>query len=472
MSLYLLISRNWKRRFFLTIWLLVCGGSSVKGQSLTYATQVGYLRFYQRLGGFVPEGESVTVGQVEVREATGSMGYLPDLTDPEFADLSYEIMDGPSVTSGHATIVSGLLFSRHYSLSPVVKKAKFYLSDAKTGFLQSESTLNWLSPSGPASLGVQVLNNSWITDPLDIRVSTQLNRRYDWLAEAHDIVIVAGVPNNISEPLPPLVSCIYNGIVVGVSSGNCAHGPVLFQESDGVTAGRCKPDIVAPMPVSSSATPIIASVATVLLDDVTIRKAAGDTRFENAQKPIVIKSIIQTGANKLAGWAKGDPADPTDDETYPLDFRQGAGQVDIDHSEFILSLGKQSPGLVSWSGWTYEATIQPLDSRLYYFALNDTKGKRLSATLNWHRKIRSTGEPYTIDLATLAHLQFEIYSFDGTNFTLLQASRSPVDNLQHLYLPELDPAIYVLRVINVGDVPTDFALSWATLPKTEQGVTP
>jgi hypothetical protein len=226
------------------------------------------------------------------------------------------------------------------------------------------------------------------------------------------------------------------------------------------------------MPVCSTATPIISSAAAFLLDEIAVRKAHGATQFQNAAKPVVIKSILQTGANKLPGWSKGDPADPADDEIHPLDFQQGAGQLDLDHSEQILACGASSPGLVLWTGWTYETVINPGEIRIYYFALNDTAGKRLAATLNWHRKIAPTGVVATLDTATLANLQLELYSYSANGFTPVQASRSPVDNLQHLHLPQIEPGVYVLCVRNAGSLPTDYALSWATLPQSESAIAP
>ncbi len=146
--------------------------------------------------------------------------------------------------------------------------------------------------------------------------------------------------------------------------------------------------------------------------------------------------------------------------------------MDIDHSEMILSTGCQSPGWINTCGWTYEPAIVSADTRLYYFVLNEDTAKRFAATLNWHRKITSTGFPDTIDNASLPNLQLELYTFANGGFTLLQASRSPIDNLQHICLPTLANGLYVLRVINAGNLATDYALSWGCLPVMESDIGP
>jgi hypothetical protein len=284
------------------------------------------------------------------------------------------------------------------------------------------------------------------------------------MADAYDIVVVSAVTNDPAGSIPEVITCMYNGIAVGNSSGISSHGPTVFHETDGVTAGRCKPDIVAPLPVTSASTPLVASYAALLLDEVHRRTAAGQASFAEGVKPVVIKSVLQTGANKLPGW--------TATETSPLDFQQGAGQVDIDHSEMILATGNQLPGFVNRVGWTYETAIAPADTRLYYFILNESTAKRFAATLNWHRKISSTGVAGTVDNASLPQLQLEFYTHANGTVSLLQASRSPIDNLQHICLPTLANGVYILRVINTGTMATDYALSWGCLPATESDIGP
>ncbi|HZP61106.1 MAG TPA: hypothetical protein VFB27_12350 [Opitutaceae bacterium] len=459
------------RRLVLVL-LAAAGCAFSSAQVVNYPQETGYGRLCARWHyPFTINGATITVGQAE-----GNLNgaYLPDVVNPDFTHVIFQVMDGDSPVSGHATDVGTLLYGVPLSLSPAVPEVKLYKADLSlnSGFLVSPTGLNWLDPAGPVDLGVDILNNSWVINTGVAPVATQLLRRADWMADAYDIVVVAGVSNDSTAPISQLFSSMYNDITVGLSDGQCSRGPTVFLETDGVTAGRCKPDIVAPLPVGSSATPVISSYAAMLLDEVHLRTAAGQTAFANGIKPVVIKSILQTGANKLPGWAKGDPTTTADDETSPLDWQQGAGQVDIDHSELILSTGAQPPGWVNWLGWTYEPSIAPGDSRLYYFILNQDTARRFAATLNWHRKISSTGIAQTIDHAVLAHLQLEFYTFADGAFTLLQASRSPIDNLQHIALPTLANGLYILRVVNVGDQPTDYGFSWGCLPAIESDIGP
>ncbi len=448
------------------------GFAFATGPVVDFPQETGYDRLCQRWQNPFPiNGATVVMGQVE-----GNLNgaYLPDVTIPDFSHVTFQIVDGDSPVSGHATDVGTLLYGSTISLTPAITQVKLYKADLQLtgGFLVAPSGLNLLDPSGPTNIGVDVLNNSWVMNTGVPPVATQVLRRVDWMADAYDITVVAGTPNDPTSPIPELISSMYNGITVGLSNGVCSRGPTLFQETDGISAGRCKPDIVAPLPVVSSATAIISSYATMLLDEVHLRAGAGEDNFAKGVKPVVIKSILQTGANKLAGWTRGDPTTADDDETSPLDWQQGAGQVDIDHSELILSTGEQPSGWVNWLGWTYEEGIAPGDSRLYAFILDMDTARRFAATLNWNRKITSTGVARTIDTAVLPHLQLELYTYADGAFTLLQASRSPIDNLQHIALPTLDNGVYILRVMNVGDQSADYGFSWACLPETEDNITP
>lgn len=463
------------RRTRVTSLLLAGGAAAVffaaPAAAQNYPLLTGYDRLYARLQGFVPTGQTIVMGQVE---ANNNGAYLPDFTNPIFAQVNFEIEDGPGGTLVHATDVGRLLYAPPLSLTDGITHVKLFCADPNIsfGFLIAPPELNIMDPAGPGNIGVDVLNNSWVYNTGSQALSTQLVRRLDWLADAYDIMVVGGVVNDATVPIPALTSSMYNGMAVGLSTDPSSLGPTVFEEIDGTGPGRCKPDIVAPFTVSSAATPLVSSYAALLLDEVHIRLAAGETNFQMALKPAVIKSLLMTGANKLAGWAKGDPTTTADDEVTPLDFKQGAGQVDIDHSELMLSTGLQPPGWVYELGWTYEQGIAPGDSRLYIFPLNEDSNKRFAATLNWNRKIFGTGVSM-VDSAQLAHLQLEFFSVaDDGSISFVEASRSPVDNLQHIAVPELPNGLYIMRVLNVGDLPADYALSWGCLPDTEPDANP
>jgi hypothetical protein len=449
---------------------LACVATHAAAQNYDYPLETGYVRLAARLQGFVPNGQTIVMGQAEGEVVAGA--YLPDTTNSIFSNVNFTIIDGPGTVSEHATDVGWVIYGQGLSLTTGITQVKLFRADLSgTGILESPTETNWLDPSGPKNIGVDVLNNSWVYNTGIQNYSSQILRRMDWMADAYNIVMVDGTPNDPTAPIPELISSTYNGITVGVSSYVCSHGPTVFQETDGVTAGRCKPDIIAPMPVVSSATALISSYAALLLDEVHLRTSLGETSFAQGIKPTVIKSILQTGANKLPGWTNGNSS-TTNPELVPLDFEQGAGQVDIDHSELILSTGLQPPGWINTVGWTYAQSVAPGDTLLYYFVLNDTNADRFAATLNWDRQIASTGFPYTVDTASLPNFQLEFYTYSNGGFTLLDASRSAIDNLQHIQMPSISNGLYILRVINTGTLTSDFALSWGCLPATESDIGP
>jgi hypothetical protein len=426
----------------------------------------GYNRLVTRLNGYPPAGESVTIGQAEGSSPEG--GYLPDITNSCFAGIQFEVIDGPSVVSTHATDVGGALYGNPFSFLPAVRKVKLFHASRENGWLISAHGLNWLAPEGPTDLGVDVLSNSWVMNTDNQSISTQLLRRLDWMADKYDTIVVAALPNDPLAPIPALACSMYNGMAVGSWSGLGGYGPTEFREVYGITEGRCKPDLVGPISVNSGNTPLVSSAAALLIDEARLRIAAGQSGFTRATKAAVIKSVLLTGATKLPGWTRGNPTTTADDENSPLDWKQGAGLLDINHSELIFSTGEQPPGWVYWMGWTYGEALAPATDQLYVFHLDETEAKHFAATLTWHRKIRSTGFPNTVDIAELPQIELEVYSFVDGTFTLLQASRSPIDNVQHVALPSIDNGYVVMRVHNVGTLASDFAFSWACLPAGDE----
>src|SRR5579885_2372200 len=136
------------RRLVLVL-LAAAGCAFSSAQVVNYPLETGYGRLCARWHyPFTINGATITVGQAE-----GNLNgaYLPDVANPDFAHVIFQVMDGDSPVSGHATDVGTLLYGIPLSLSPAVPEVKLYKADLSlnSGFLVSPTGLNWLDPAGP-----------------------------------------------------------------------------------------------------------------------------------------------------------------------------------------------------------------------------------------------------------------------------------------------------------------------------------
>ena len=400
-----------------------------------------------RLGRDVPTGKGITVGHVEA----GNGQYMPDINLPEFKNVTFVRRSGPSRVSGHATATARQIYGMR-GLAPGIDVVHCYFSRD----WMTEGYLNAGTDTPPIAGPIRVFTHSWISDNFG---SADILRRTDWLVDTHDAIVCAGVNNGKSSPVPYLLGSAYNAIAVGTAEkdGNSSGG---FTRID--TPGRSKPDIVGPRGLTSFTTPTVAAVAARLLQ-------AADEMTDHAHragKPELIKAVLLTGAVKPRQW-RASPG-------RSLDTHLGAGIVNFDHSLQVLQAGPAEPGrLPRRMGWDFRE-IEPEQTHVYAFGLNDDMGEA-AITLTWNRRITGInagqehvdptkkpgdwlGLPRTTDLnLKLIHID------DAGDEHELAVSQSPVDNLEHIYLKHLSPGRYrieVSRKANAYPEPWDYALAW------------
>jgi hypothetical protein len=257
----------------------------------------------------------------------------------------------------------------------------------------------------------------------------------------------------------------YNSIAVGLTNGNSSSGPTV---ADG--AGRSKPDLVAPLGVTSFATPVVSAGAALLVQTAAAKidpeeaLAAGRTE--------TIKAALLSGATTTQFNGLPQPWQRTDNGGFiePLDRRFGAGQINIDNSHRILSAPRQDgTDLIrdDPTGWDFGPLTTADSTRTYFFDAPANVGTAtLTATVTWLRRIPQSGGDFSTATATLADIELRIYETDG-NLNLGQevdASLSPVDNLQHTRTDLILTNHYALEVtlagLPVGQSSEDFAIAW------------
>ncbi|MBC8095480.1 MAG: hypothetical protein H7Y43_06690 [Akkermansiaceae bacterium] len=331
--------------------------------------------------------------------------------------------------SGHANNVAAHFFGTFAGVAPEVSQVDNY----EAGFFFNSVVAPLASPPSSA----RIVNQSFI-----FQQSSDVEQIYDDYASRYNVLFVSGA-SFIAGQVRPAASA-YNGIGVGVSDiSNPPFGPTLD--------GRCKPDLVAPGAAASFSTPYVAGSAAVLLQ-AALRGDAGPGT-SSATNLITLKALLLNGAIKPTGW--------TNSPTAPLDHRKGAGVVNVFNSRNQLKGGKHAPvetttvttqalqwpgtnlnNLASTVGWDdREITTSTNTDEInhYYFHLPGSNAYTLTATLVWNRQQNQT------NLNDL-----NLFLYDISNSNQFAASVSLVDNVEHLWLPQLPPGRYDLRVLKRG----------------------
>lgn len=406
---------------------------------------VGYTRLLQTYADGVPNSVTGGVTHVEapaVKEDPTN-NYLPNSADSRFAGKTITNKSSGTGVSGHATTVGVNFYGVGTSLVP------------GTTVIDAYNATPWLN-SLPYAEPRRVQNHSWIVHTLgpDADPETTVghfNKRLDYLVNQSGVVCVAGVNNGHSITLPYLLAQGYNLISVGLTNGQHSAG---FTAYDG--AGRVKPDLVAPDSLTSFATPQVASAAGLLAQKLT----ESPYSLSGAAIPRTVKALLLAGATKdeFPSWSRA--------ATQPIDTRYGAGELNILLAYRTLSGGRVTYNqLAPDTAWANESVRSTLGEtrRTYYFDIPaGSASPRFSAALVWHRAVAAI--TYS---ATLADLNLALHHVDAGTFTLgsvVQTSASTVDNLEHIYVPELPAGRYALRVSSSSGADTAYALAWRTLP--------
>ncbi len=403
-----------------------------------------------------PLGRGITAAHVE--GAPGS--YMPD--PQKIAGARFQGRSGPSDDNSHAFHTARILYGRE-SLSPGVTDVHCYA----TGHWIGDGFLRTGTPLPPRDDDRRIYNHSWIANgsPFD----QQVLRRVDYVVDQRDVIMVVGVNNGKNTTVPAMLGSAYNVIAVG---SNDSSGGYTRIEGE----GRCKPDIVAPTPLTSFATPMVGAIAARLLemgDKMVAASGAASTQTAEeggevarpvtafASKSQVIRAVLFAGAHKTDSWRQADGK--------PLDEHQGAGRVRFDNSYHIMSHPLASPDApMGEHGWHY-GTLKQGETVTYSLEV-PANGAELSLVLVWNRRIDGrtvndplNNQPLWLDLPRMANLDLELVEAAAPQASVASSS-STIDNVEHIYLRKCEPGRYEVRVTRSDDLDEtwDYALAWRT----------
>jgi hypothetical protein len=269
-----------------------------------------------------------------------------------------------------------------------------------------------------------------------------VNSTYDSYIAGHGNVFCSAV-NGLNYGVGP-PGTAYNCI------GVAAYGVGAVVLS-GPTAdnGRSKPDLVAPGQAVSFTTPYVTGAASVLLQAAARGDGGPDIFIADDRR--TVKALLLNGALKPFDW--------THTTNAPLDTRYGAGVLNLFYAYEQLAAGQKTytaennvaaggahPPISSGAtigsllGWDFQSiTNLPLEDTVNHYLFNVPSNSTLTATLVWERQAGMT------NINNLA-----LFLYNATNSALLACSVSAVDNVQHLYLPQLPPGTYDLEAIKYG----------------------
>jgi hypothetical protein len=411
--------------------------------------QVGYSRLQQLLGSDLPLAPVRGFAQVEASLNAEVPTFEPSVGNANYAGKAFSHRSGESAVSSHADAVAAPFYGNTTSLVSGDCPVDLYWADEwlESNFLQLGSEIE------PSVEHRVVQNHSWIATDLEEAEVEEVSRRLDFAIDRDGFSCAVGVNNGHSTHLPDLLCQSYHTISVGLTSGHHSAGLTRFD-----TAGRSKPDLVAPAGFTSFATPMVASAAGLLHSKLS----ATDEALSPADQTRVVKALLLASAtkNSVASWSNSPSS--------PLDSRYGAGELNIHHAYRTLvarRTASSSSVECGTNGWSAES-VTSLGTQHYFFTIPDGPAPPFSAALTWHRQLASTPSPGGRDwTATLANLNLRLcHAVDFTLAETVAESSSSVDNVELIYHAGLPPGRYALVVENLSDIDSSFALAWHSLP--------
>lgn len=467
----------------------------------TYTDLIGFPQLQDQLGTQIPTGLGISVQHVEgVAGGAQAGNYAPNPIESEnlgktFNNITFNsgVSQGSTGISNHARGVGFYFYGNSRSVSPGIDSIDIFEANHWMGFqvngtsatAHSSGFLNTLG-GAPNTTSARIANHSWVGEFGTSSVNSQVVRRLDYVVERDDLVNVVGIQNGFANGDRSLLKSAFNDISVGVT--NADHYVYTLGIDGTYTDGRVAPDIVAPglnlsnsVVRTSSATPMVSSVAALLLDaasdsEISNGSVTNRTRTINhAETSEVIKAVLMAGADRAVDNINGpDLLDYAVDTSNNLDLDYGAGQVNVLHSYNILAAGEhdsdQDRGSavdISNQGWDYDTNFggenATNDRGSYHFTASKS-GDVLHATLAWNIEVQ--GFTSSASNTTLRDLNLVLY--DVTNSQVVNetgaSSLSTTENTENIFFDGLVAGNrYEIRVEAANgqsDFDWDYALAW------------
>jgi hypothetical protein len=314
--------------------------------------------------------------------------------------------------------------------------------------------------SGSNSITVGALGNSNVYNT----VATFSSRGpQDYADPVNGTIAGVRAAVDISAPGENLTSAYYgaetggNRTALGGSPSGNVGGPGFYSGGIGGT---------------SFASPIVAGCVALL--DSAARSAPVVSANPNARDARVVKAVLLNSADKTAGWTNGQASVAgVVRTTQGLDWAVGAGRVNLDRAYDQLLSGTADVagtggGVVASQGWDFGSLSITGTSANYVIGVPLAAGTPFTATLDWFRDRSLNTSTLAVTDAAFRNLDLEVW--DATFTTLVAASESVYNDVEHLSFVVPSTGLYGIRVTYDGNVfgPTGtepFGLAWSNVPE-------
>ncbi|MBT4529640.1 MAG: hypothetical protein HOC27_00405 [Phycisphaerae bacterium] len=430
-----------------------------------------------RLGaGNEPTGLGVTVGQVEANDASANYG--PDTSHADFVGNTFIYMSGATGISGHATNIGRRIYgSGGLGIAPEIENVYVY---SAAGWVQNDFlNLNTSNNPGTPPGNISIFNHSWIGSFGNTTLDMQALRRSDWSVDNSNVMMICGIANSGSHN--PLMAFGFNGVSVGMSNGEHTAGEI---PSGYDSSGSQIPLIVATQNTTSAATGVVSAATSLIIETAETHPNTSGNFFATLSE--TTKVVLLAGGRHEGGWTNNPIlSGPNRGRTnQPIDETFGVGTVNVDRSWQVMAGGQHSSSatptnLISapYAGW--ENWLLSSNQSRYIRLDVPTLADEVSIVLTWHQVSNSSFSAYTI-----ADLNIELMAYNGGKPTSLVGdvglgvfgsgnvvSESEFDNVEHLYIKDLSPGEYVLKIhrVDLASGSRVFGVGWL-LPEPDAGV--
>jgi hypothetical protein len=453
-----------------------------------YRDDLGYTRLLGEIGAALPTGAGVAVSQVEAQvEVNGQQTWMPDPNNAEFTGKTItQVYPAPAgIYSGHATAVAQYFYGNYQSNSPAITSITSYWASrwVVDDFLWPPGTAQ------PLSSASRVVNHSWVGTTGSTSSDLELLHRIDWVVENDDQLHVAAYSTGANS----LLASAFNVIAVGDGDASGTGSTGL----DGIyTAGRARPDVVAPSDTPSIATAMVSSLVAMLVEeghadgtlstDLAMKSYTNRAGLviRNAERSEVIKAALMAGADRVThNTAAADLAryrDAGHQSSNGLDIRYGAGQVDVYNSYRIIASGEQNSA--EDGGPASGTATRGFDYDRYFGGSSGS-----NSIANYPLPVAQTAQLLTATLVSQMHINggtannfngtatlrdMSLAVVDVTNAAspvVVYTSQSTTEATENAWLVVPANAHYSLRVSRVGTTSYshDYALAWQLLPDSD-----
>lgn len=441
-----------------------------------YKGDIGWIKLSTELAANLPNGSGVHVSQNEAdTDSSSAYKYFPDNTSAQFSGKTITNISNLSNTpSGHATGVAALFYGSNALANGITNIYAYEVNNwLQPGYLKAGNNAKPLST--PSRIG----NQSWVGETGNLAFDADILRRLDWVIETDEFVQFVGTSNSLGLN-KNLLSGAYNVMAVGKTNG--IHSTGSAQIDSVYVAARNGIEIVAPLNVTSSSTPVLASTAALLIETAhtnpglsngSTSNRNGDIIY-NAERSETIKAALLASADRLTKNIE-TPDNITDYRATPanqtlngLDARFGAGQVNVYNSYHIIAAGEQNSnedggsGNIGTYGFDYDPSFGGSSSSnnvaSYYFSTG-VSPVIISASLAWNIDIAGGSRNFD-GTATLRDLDLKLYDVTTGSRILLMSSSSTIENSENIWSALEPTKDYLLEVTPKNSFLWDYSLAW------------